>query len=301
MFKSLLLSSVIVLFAPATVAIANPTSPSIALYQIQETRPKCDPKLPQSRCPHRRDNNWFTWTTTSLPYIVSPRMDRLMNSQPLLRWLPAEDATSYAVSLHDVSGTEIWSATTSETQIQYPGEPVLQPGGIYEVVVKADTGASSANERLKESIAFTVLTTAEREEIQTLVAQETSSDPTTRTLNIANLYVSRGLVNEAIALLEEQWQTEPNAALAARLGNLYFGWLRLVQPAEGYYQQALELATDESLERAVTLQQLGYVESVKNDPEQAIAFWEAAIAVYEGLGDRAAVEKLRDAIHHEQY
>lgn len=299
MFKSLLLSSVIVLFAPATVAIANPVPRPSEAYQIQATRPECDPKIPRSRCPHRGEV-WFSWTATPLPYVLSPRTHWLMDAAPLLRWLPVEKATSYAVSLNDASGATVWSATTSATQIQYPGEPSLQPGQSYEVVVKASTGTSSTEEPLQEPIAFTLLTPTEQAEVQAWVAQETNPDPSQQTLNIANLYVQQGLLSEAIALLEAQWQVEPSAALAVRLGNLYFGWLRLVQPAEDYYQQALELSAEESWERAVAWAQMGYITAVKDDSEGAIALWKKAIAMYQILGDRQAAQDLEDAIHHEQ-
>ncbi|NEO85999.1 MAG: hypothetical protein F6J87_17345 [Spirulina sp. SIO3F2] len=293
MYKSIFYSSFCLILLNATPTLADLKSPKpspslVDLYQIENTTPICDPELPQDRCPHRGD---FLWDSDPVPYVLSPRLSAILNPQPTLRWLPVAGATRYTVTVK--GGQVLMRQETTETQLLYSGVP-LQPGRSYTVVVEADTGASSEDDKV-ESISFTLLTPEERAAVQAEVAElrQRITDPEEQQLAIANFYIERGLMAAAIELLEARWQEHPSAELAMRLGNLYFYWLQLADPSEYYYQQARELAGEApSLTRAVALAQLGHVQAKKRQPEAAIASWQAAQAIYRARGDIEKVEEL---------
>lgn len=95
------------------------------------------------KCPHRGDIAW----TEGIPYIISPRRTALLNKQPILRWNAVIGAKSYTVS---VEGDNVnWTKQVSDTQLVYPGEQPLQPGGRYLLTIVADTGATSMEEPVK--------------------------------------------------------------------------------------------------------------------------------------------------------
>ncbi|MEM8639642.1 MAG: hypothetical protein AAGG51_12620 [Cyanobacteria bacterium P01_G01_bin.54] len=314
MLKSLFLSALL---------LTLPLAPVIALvpdpHELRNTNEECDPKL-EGHCAHRGD---FPWDEAAALYVLSPRRSRLLNPQPRLRWLPVSGATHYTVRLlqdiatadtetqsilpehnADTKSQVIWTAQTSDTEIRYDGE-MLQPGLKYRVEVTTETITDSSAEALPtNALIFSIVSAADREAIQSQVAElrQTTADPDEQQWAVADLYVEQGLVNEAIALLEDLQSRQPeNAALLVRLGNLYYRWLLLVEPSQGYYEQALQVAGEEpSLARAVALEQLGHLQVIQLQPEAAIASFQAAQEVYRALGDRAAATALDRQIDGQQ-
>ncbi|MGB0561553.1 MAG: tetratricopeptide repeat protein [Spirulinaceae cyanobacterium] len=291
---------------PVTLIITTPlllTSPSYAQtphltkqLPIQATETNCPPDI--AGCPVRGD--YFTWTNTPIPYLLSPRHGKILNPQPLLRWLPVEGATSYTVTLEG-PGVEGWEKNVTTTAIQYDGDP-LQPGGSYQFFVETDTGARSWGEpahRGGVGDGFEVMTSEERLIVEAAVAERraTITDPNRLRLEIANVYLEHELLAEGIAELEMLRQEEPSPELAVRLGNLHFGWLLLVEPSETYYRQALErLAEPPPLAWAVALTQLGHLHIVKQEYGEAIAFWRRAQGLYNAMGQPQAAAELETDI-----
>ncbi|MDJ0577978.1 MAG: hypothetical protein QNJ65_22815, partial [Xenococcaceae cyanobacterium MO_234.B1] len=81
-----------------------------------------------------------------IPYIISPRNTALLNNRPILRWNAVPGATRYEVLVQDASLTLDWQTETSNTEIEYPGEPPLQPDSYYLLIVETDKGNSSEEE-----------------------------------------------------------------------------------------------------------------------------------------------------------
>lgn len=80
-----------------------------------------------------------------IPYLISPRSTKLLDSTPTLRWHAPPGASSYIVQVH--GGTLTWTAeNVTETSLVYPGKPSLEPGVIYQLTVTDDLGRSSQDE-----------------------------------------------------------------------------------------------------------------------------------------------------------
>ena len=69
----------------------------------------------------------------NIPYIISPR-GLLAEELSQIRWNKVTDANSYYVQILE-GGEEIWSATTSDTEISDLSQLVLEPGFGYEIIV----------------------------------------------------------------------------------------------------------------------------------------------------------------------
>ncbi|MGB0560314.1 MAG: hypothetical protein ACPGVO_00725 [Spirulinaceae cyanobacterium] len=255
----------------------------------------CNPQLVD--CAHRGLR--FAWSEQPIPYLVSPRRTRMLNSRPLIRWLPVAGASQYTITVTG-EGLE-WQAQTPDTQLPYSGAP-LEPGGEYRVIIETDTGASSLDEPSHPGgIAFAVVTVSEREAIAAQ-AQVLGEDVGA----IAQLYLDNGLLAEGIAQLEMLWAQQrasqlPNSQIALHLGNLYFEQLLLPTLARNWYETALvQTETLDPREQALALAQLGHVWAVMHDSERAIAYWQQAQQVYAALGDASQVQRLQDYIEEEQ-
>lgn len=281
------------LFAP-TSSLAQPFDPA-AQFQIQATKPACPPDL--VGCPTRGD--YFTWLNKPIPYVLSPRRSKVLTTQPVLRWLPVEGATHYTVILEG-PGIRWQVDEITATELQYTGDRPLAPGQSYQFFVEAETGAVSWDEPAHSGgLGFTVVTGEEAAAIASAIAHlETAiADPQIRQQHQADLYIEQGFITAGIALLEDLWQRNPSPELAVRLGNLYFGWLLLVEPSETYYRAALEpTEAAPTLARAVALAQLGHLAVAKQDDEGAIASWQQAQTVYRALGEMQAATDLEENI-----
>jgi hypothetical protein len=280
------------LFAPAA-SLAQPLDPA-EQFQIQATEPECPADL--AGCPVRGD--YFTWRDRPIPYTLSPRRSKILTPQPVLRWLPVEGATSYTVILEG-PGIDWQVDNITATEIQYSGDVPLQPGDWYQFFVEADTGAVSWDEPAHSGgVGFAVLTPAEEAAIATALTElQGALADQYIPQHKADLYIEAGLITPGITLLEDLWQEDPSPELAVRLGNLYFGWLLLVEPSEVYYQAAVEQTeAAPTLARAIALEQLGHLAAVKQDFEGAIAFWQQAQSVYRAVGEAQAATDLDEEI-----
>jgi hypothetical protein len=210
-----------------------------------------------------------------------------------------EGATHYTVILEG-PGISWQVDKITATELQYTGDVPLEPGQSYQFFVEAETGAASWDEPAHSGgTGFTVVTGDEQEAIATAMADlnQAIADPQIRQQHQADLYIEQGFITAGIALLEDLWQHDPSPELAVRLGNLYFGWLLLVEPSETYYRAALEsTAAAPTLARAVALAQLGHLAVVKQDDEGAIVFWQQAQTVYRALGEMQAATDLEENI-----
>jgi hypothetical protein len=237
-------------------------------------------------------------TNPLIPYIISPRRTLLLNPLPTLRWNAVPGALSYSVSLigdEDV----IWEEQVSETEVVYPGEPPLEPGVDYLLIVDADTGASSQEEEFP-SLGFSLLDETEATVVRDSLKQLASLELADEALALAtvNLYIGYDLKAEAIETLEALVKQGSQTATVHRtLGKLYqeVGLTRL---ALTRYLRAAELAAEvEDVEgQAAVAVGLGQVYQAVADSEAARRWLTQAGDGYAALGDRQRVSELEEQL-----
>ncbi|NES24659.1 MAG: hypothetical protein F6K41_38555 [Symploca sp. SIO3E6] len=252
---------------------------------------QCTPGI--YKCPHRGD--LIALNDSSIPYIISPRRTKLLNAQPRLRWNRVPGATSYTVSLKG-EGVD-WKTQVSDTQIVYPGEQPLQPGGYYLLIVRADTGASSTDEPvIPGGLGFNVLKATHTQSVQSQ-AQEIAQQPWTeqaKTLALVNLYLDKGLTVEAVEMLEDLVNSGVETApIYNSIGKLYLNFLALAPQAKTYYAKAVELVDSNDIEEQTAAQEgLGKIEAQFGNNQEAIRLLTMARDGYEMLGDTERVSQL---------
>jgi hypothetical protein len=247
----------------------------------------------------------------SIPYLISPRHTLLLSHKPTFRWNRVIGATQYIVQVKNSRGT-VWEATTQNSQIIYPGNPVLEPGVAYSVIVKASTGKSSEQDGVKQrptAIDFRILRAAAAEEVKKKVTAITqnSLSPDVTALMLASFYGdyvlpasvaqtyelsdrtvdTYSLTTDAIDVLESQIkQGKKSPALYRTLGNLYWQ-IGLVRPAIECYSQALDLIqSPEDLEEWTLAQySLGLIYAAIDDTANAHNHYRQARAGFLFLSD----------------
>ncbi len=265
---------------------------------ISGTTNGCPPQIiPVSRprgdiSPPRDDVN------PRIPYIISPRRTLLLTDKPTLRWNAVPGALSYTVSV--ISDEDvIWEEEVSETEVVYPGEPPLEPGVDYLLIVDADMGASSQEEKLPD-LGFGLLDETEAAVVRDSVEQLVSLELAEEALALAtvNLYIGYDLKAEAIETLEALVKQGSQTATVHRtLGKLYqeVGLIRL---ALTRYLRAAELAAEvEDVEgQAAVAVGLGQVYQAVPDSVAARRWLTQARDGYAALGDRQRVSELEEQL-----
>ncbi|NJK74140.1 MAG: hypothetical protein HC942_08485 [Microcoleus sp. SU_5_6] len=259
------------------------------------------------KCPDRGDGR-ITWNSAPIPYIISPRRTKLLDSKPILRWSPVAGATSYKLSLRENGAKLNWEMTVSGTEVLYPGEPPLKPGASYKLIVETNTGISSESAVGEGDIEFSLLDEQEvakvKEEVGAIERQVANSEA--KKLAISQVYFNANLLAEAVEILEQLVQigvaTPP---IYRKLGNLYLNKLQLIPQAEFYYQKAMNAAKNNDIEELTDARYgLGLVNSAMGKNREAIEFLKSAKDGFRALGDLPMVEKvekqLRDLQRREE-
>lgn len=256
-----------------------------------------------------------------IPYVISPRRTLLLTTTPTLRWHPVSGATEYTVQLVGAKGI-IWQTKVRETQVAYSGDPVLQPGIPYTVVVHTDTRRSSQVEG-NASSEFIILQATEvkavQAEVKTILQSNFSEE--VKALKLADYYSSYEIANptdyglsekvaksyrlnaDAIAVLENLIKKGKRSPLLYRtLGNLYWQ-TGLMRPAETAYLKAIEyVQTLEDLEEwALTMIGMGELYEATQEPKQALLWYSQARTGFNLMEDQRAaalnrrIERLKKA------
>lgn len=181
-----------------------------------------------------------------IPYIISPRNTAILTNRPLLQWNKVPGATRYQVKLEG-SGLD-WQTETNKTEILYPGEPILQPGGRYRLIVTTNQGVSSDKEE-GANLRFNLLDKAKVELINAEVAKIKQQEltPEAEKLAIAYLYETSGLKADAITILSELVAQKTQTMAGYKLlGDLYLQ-VGLNKQAKEAYLQSLELAKKQAI------------------------------------------------------
>lgn len=263
----------------------------------QGGKPVLPPRYHAKRVSHVRGGP----ETDVFPVLVSPRMTNLLTPYPVIRWLPAKEATSYKVSVLQGPG-EVWSTSVSNaTEVQYPQEPkfALVPGKAYRVIISTDTHSST--EEKMPNYGFSLLLPDEVKRIKEAEAKIRGlhlPDTPTRLL-VAELYANwvvpdtqdgKALNAEAIELLGSVADTK-EPAVARLLGNLYLT-IGLNGRAEVSFVQALKLSVEAGdLEgQALAQNALGRIfAKTRFNKDEAIQRLLKAKALYQSFGDTDSV------------
>lgn len=292
-------SQLVVLCSDLSVQIIGANSTTLNQCSFANTE-KPDPNLchPDTNCPHRGDDLKI-WNRENIPYIISPQKTQILNPQPILHWGGVPAPTKYTVSLRE-NGQEIWRVSDIvETQIQYPGEPPLKPGNIYQVIVETDTGISSRDVVVPGGVEFQLLQAETVEVVQSEVAkiQAQGLAPESEKLAIATLYENYQLFAEAVELLETLVHTEKSAPIYKKLGDLYWLTWELAPVAKPYYLQAIESAHLQDLETLIFAKDgLGQIEVALGNRGKALELFREVKAGYQQLGEIEQMEEVEKQI-----
>lgn len=219
-----------------------------------------------------------------IPYIISPRMTRLLTDQPRLRWNEVVGASNYTVSLQGVK----WEETVNGTEIVYPGNPPLERGRSYLLTIEADNGSKSTDEE-PTRLGFVLLSSDDAEIMQSHsnTVGRLNLPNESKALAIAHLYAGQGLMAEAIDKLERFAHNGSRTAATYRLlGELYLQ-IGLPLQAENHYLQAITLSNNINDIEGRTIAQAGLAEVYKaiNNKKEAHHWFSQAHQGYETLGD----------------
>lgn len=230
-----------------------------------------------------------------IPYIISPRRTLLLNDKPKLRWNKVPGVNNYAVSL--VKGDRaIWETTVNRNEVVYSGEPPLEAGVEYLLIVKAENGRTSEEEKLPAR-GFKMLPTAEKQFVSVAIEQVNNQKiaDKIKALKRAYFYIGADLKSEAIEALEA---TNIQEALAYRkLGNLY--WQEGVTLlAESNYLKAHELASTakDIGEQAQLEEALGEMYVAIGEKQEAVRWLTQALNSHKTLGNTSRIGELEERI-----
>ncbi|MCU0542712.1 MAG: hypothetical protein MUE44_11025 [Oscillatoriaceae cyanobacterium Prado104] len=247
------------------------------------------------KCPDRGDGR-ILWNTAPIPYTISPRNTKLLDSKPILRWNPVAGATSYKLSLRENGAKLNWEMTVSGTEIVYPGEPPLKPGASYKLIVETNTGISSESAVGEGDIEFSLLDDKEiqkvREEVRAIEKQVANS--AAQKLAISQIYLNANSIAEAVETLEKLVRSGGGTPpIYRKLGSLYLENLKLMPQAEFYYQEAINAAKTDDIEDLTDARYgLGQVNSAMRKDREAMEYLRLAKEGFETLGDLPMVEKV---------
>ena len=244
----------------------------------------------------------------NIPFIISPRGTRIINSRPTIRWAPvigATDKTIYTVSIYGEGMSLIWSRPIrGKTKLLYPRHAKALLPGEYIAIVKTD-GKPSTDEPQK-GLGFIVLDKHQAREI--IAAKENirksgKVGAPTRVF-LAVLYSNKGLYAEAIEQLEGLPKTAKTPTLERMLGDLYVT-IGLNGQAENIYAE-IEKRYEAALKNPQGVSSLA--EDLEGQALIKIALagiynaqgkagvktkLEEAMRIYEQLGDPASIEAIK--------
>lgn len=233
-----------------------------------------------------------------IPYVISPRRTLLLSDKPKLRWNVVPGVKRYTASL--MKGEKmVWETTSSANEVVYPGEPKLEPGVDYLLVVKADNGKSSQQEK-SPARGFRLLPAAEAQVVRAAIEQLNNQQVADKAKALVRtyLYIGSDLKSEAIETLEALVAGGIREAMVyRRLGDLY--WQAAVNVlAESSYLEAAKLATaaKDIQEQAQVQAALGELYVAIADKQQAIRWLTQARDSHKTLGNTQRVQELETQI-----
>lgn len=229
----------------------------------------------------------------TFPRVLTPRMTRVLNPWPVIRWSPVAGASIYTVAVRG-SGVSWRTEVQGATEVTYPEDaPVLVEGGSYKVTVSIE--GHSSDEDTAPGLGFSLLPGDEAAALRQEIARASALNlgGQGQRLLQANLFSARGLNAEAIDQLTALAAEIQEPAVHRALGDLYL-IVNLPTEAEAAYLQALRFAeqTGDVEGRALAHRALLGVYDALGDRSSAARHGQEAQRLYKGLGDDSAVQDL---------
>ena len=223
---------------------------------------------------------------SQIPFIISPRATKILTDTPTFQWNPIEGSSSYEIRL---LGESIeWETSTSDTSIEYPGNPPLKSGVTYLLIIESNNGKSSAEEQVP-GLGFKLLDNISTQEIEEAAEylKGLSLSSESEKYALAHIYIRYELFYEAIELLEELVNEGSNKpSINNTLGELYLA-IGLDKHAKEKFQDAYNFtkSTIDKEGRAEALVGLSVANLNLRKSDLAISNLHDALNVYKELGD----------------
>jgi hypothetical protein len=236
-------------------------------------------------------------TVEGIPTILAPRRTKLLTARPLLRWQPVDGVGTYTVSVRGPNVT--WSTEVrGATEVAYPASaPALAPGQTYKVTVTANK--RSSDEEGAADTGFSVLpeqdANAVRDAEKKIRALALPDDA--KYFLIANLYASRGLIAEALDVIEMLQAKSDTPATARLAGDLLLD-SGLTRHAEEYYANALDGSRrlNDAEGQAIAEARLAAIYESLGNRDEAAKHYHEALRLYQELGDTADVKQIDERL-----
>ncbi len=185
---------------------------------------------------------------SSIPYLLEPRATLVRGPDVMVRWNPVAGVRRYQIwLLRQRDRRLLWGTQVQDDAYAIlPSQLGLVPGEAYRLVIEADNGSSSQLEPSNVLMQFSLLPPAEtqqleldRSEIRALRTQPISAN--SLVILEAAALEQRGLIAEAIALLDQQERQQQSLEGQLQLGRLT-SLQGLNQQAQVHFHQAALLA-----------------------------------------------------------
>ncbi|MCB0164224.1 MAG: hypothetical protein KDI79_08370 [Anaerolineae bacterium] len=235
---------------------------------------------------------------SDIPYLISPRSTKLLDSTPTLRWHAPPGASRYTVQVF--GGNLTWTAkNVTETRLVYPGKPSLEPGIIYQLTITDDMGHSSQDEGAV-GLSFRVLSSDEAAEVEARRQQIAGLGlgGVAEAYAIAQYYAGQDLLAEATDMVERLVETgNDQAAIHQTLAEMY-AQTGLLLPAQARYRQAIKLAERQhNIEILADSQaQLGEILIRLGNVDAGLAQLTQAKMHYETLGETQRIADIEQSL-----
>ena len=259
---------------------------------------------PQPGKKYTNKNGLRRTVSENIPYIISPRATFLLTDKPILRWNGSTGANRFRVT---VRGRKLnWTAEFDRNrvcqgnicEVVYPGDPPLQPGVGYKLIISTDTNRSST-EDTTFGLGFKLIDEGDAEEVETLAQQIEKQDLSdqTKALFLARRYADYNLIAEAIEILEALPKEKKIFQVYRWLGELY-RQTGLILEAEVQYLQAVNLAagSENLAELAAAKVGLGEIKYARSQVEESISLLSEAKKIYAQLEDVQRVQELNQRL-----
>jgi hypothetical protein len=230
-----------------------------------------------------------------IPYLISPRATRIVDSKPIIQWNPVSNIEEYTIQL--IGGNITWTETSDKPYIEYSGRRSLQPDVWYSVIVTTDDGRSSKDEEIA-GIGFSPINEAQVETLQDAIYRINSMDirEESKPLAIAHLYIRFNLISDAIDLLNQMIDNGySSSAIQLTLAEQYSS-IGLYIEAEEYLLSAIWAAEEsneiEVLALANKLLGMNYLaQGINSEGKKCI---EDAIHNFELIGESSEIKSLEE-------
>jgi hypothetical protein len=229
----------------------------------------------------------------AFPRVLAPRMTRILDPQPVIRWSPVAGVITYTVAVRG-SGINWRREVRGATEVVYPEDaPALMEGSSYKVTVSG--GGHSSDEDTAPGLGFSLLPAGEAGAVREEMAKATALNlgAAGQRLLQASIFAAHGLNAEAIDHLTALAAEVQEPAVSRAVAELYLA-VNLPAEAEAAYLRALALAeqTNDVEGQALAHRALVDVYDALGDRKSAATQAREAQRRYQKLGDDAAVQDL---------